>query len=166
MMRGIFSFFQDLKYVGCYEGPAYKWMKFLGKSGLGFDIEDCQQIATNSFKKYKLIGISDYECYGALEGIPQGTATSQACNGQRGYGDSVGVFEVVKQGVPQFEQLGCWADSRWSRALPKLLKYQYGGMSSSECFKLVTNANKVLTSEGKKPYVLFGVQVNSIKKRY
>jgi len=152
------------KYLGCYEGP--DWMIFLGANGFGFSAKDCLRLAKYSGKPYKLIGITDYQCYGSLLEAPKSKPLpSEKCLGQRGYGHSVGLYKVLKaMGSEEFESLGCWADKRMlgqgpDRALEVLLKYKDYGISAHECLDIVLEENKrVNVAKGKKPYVFFGVQ--------
>ena len=146
-------------------------MIFLGANGFGYSAKDCLRLARYSGKPYKLIGITDYQCYGSLleaQALLQSKPLpSEKCLGQRGYGNSVGVYKVLKKnmGGEEFKSLGCWADKRMlgqgpDRALEVLLKYKGYGISAHECLDIVLEENKrVNVAKGKKPYVFFGVQV-------
>ena len=143
-------------------------MIFLGANGFGYSAKDCLRLARYSGKPYKLIGITDYQCYGSLleaSQLPK-PLPSEKCLGQRGYGNTVGLHKVLKaMGSEEFESLGCWADKRVlgqrpERALEDLLKYKDYGISAQECLDIVLKKNeKVDEAKKEEPYVYFGVQV-------
>ena len=148
-------------------------MTFLGANGFGYSAKDCLRLAKNSGKPYKLIGITDYQCYGSLLEAPQSKPLpSEKCLGQRGYGNSVGLYKVLKTlGSEEFKSLGCWADKRMlgsgpERALEDLLKYKDYGISAQECLDIVLKENEKKKAKEEKPYVYFGVQVSTEKCKF
>ena len=139
-------------------------MTLLGSNAFfGFNAKDCLRVAKNSGKPYKVIGITDYQCYGSLNSsldmsqlIP-----SEGCLGERGYNNTVGLYKVLNLGRPELKSLGCWANTRRC-TLPKLLKWNYVEINAETCLDIVIKENVKEKANGRKPYTYFGIQVNAL----
>ena len=135
-------------------------MTLLGSNAFfGFNAKDCLRVAKNSGKPYKVIGITDYQCYGSLnmsQLIP-----SEGCSGERGYNNTVGLYKVLKLGRPELESLGCWASGR-RRVLPIFLKWSFVEMNAERCLDIVIKENVKEKANGREPYTYFGIRVNAL----